>query len=154
MPTRKEALFNAKKGSPGHDVIPATVKHQIDKKKRRLRPLSGEEKMLCALRKVLAAMSDGNEHGCRYYIAGNKVQLTQRPKTTAGKKGEPQSYTAAGRCKIGVCHASHATFKVIEFKISYRDILDDRGLADVEYFDPTTIDELARDTPVDISAIA
>jgi hypothetical protein len=155
MPTRKESLFNAKKGSPGHAVvIPATVKHSINKRRRRLNPLSAQEKMICALRKVLAKMSDNDQTGCRFFIAGNKVQIIRAPKATAGRKGEPKSYTAAGRCKVGACNDDHVTYKVIEFNISFRDVLDDRGLADIEYMDPTTIDELARNPPVDISAIA
>lgn len=154
MPTRKESLFRAQNGSPGHNVIPATVRHQINKKKRRLYPLSAQEKMLCALRKVLAVMSDKDEDGCRFYIAGNKVQITQAPKTTAGREGEPQSYSAAGRCKIGACGDDSVTYRMIEFKISFRDVVDDRGLADVVYMEPTSIDELARNTPVDVSALA
>lgn len=154
MPTRREQLFNAKKDAPGHSVIPATVKFIIDKKKKRLKVLPPESKMLCALRKVLADMSEKDQGGCRYYIAGNKVQITSAPTTTSGKAGEAQSYRAAGRCKVGVCLPNgKARMMFIEFTINFRDIEDDRGLADIEYFDPTTIDGLPKNTPVDISAI-
>ena len=144
-------MFSTRNTQPEHNMIPATVQFRLDKKKRMLRPLSAEQKMLCALRKALTTMSDSDTHGCRYHIAGKNVMLTQTPSTTKGKEGEPQSYRAAGRCRLGVCHPQgHASTKLVEFAISYRDTLDDRGLPDVEYFDPTTIDELPRDTPLNV----
>jgi hypothetical protein len=147
-------MFEAKKKSSGTDVIPATVKFKIDRKKGRLQPLSAEEKMLCALRKVLASMSDANEHGCRYYIDKNKVQLTRRPTGSEAAPGEPRSYRGAGRCKLGVCHPEgHKSSLTISFDISFRDVKDERGLDDIEFFDPTTIDELPRNTPLDTSAL-
>lgn len=148
MSTRKEQLFNAKKKPSGSSVIPATVRFKHNKKKGSIDPLSPQEKMLCALRKVLGDMSSG---GGRWFIMGNKVKLTQVPTTTEGKPGGPQSYRAAGRCKVGVAQGKSLVTKYIEFSISYRDVVDDRGLADVVYFDPTTVDELARTTPVDLS---
>lgn len=136
-------------------MIPATVKFRHNKKKGLVEPLKPHEKMLCALRKVLAKMSDANEDGCRFFIAGNKVQVVKSPTTTKGKRGEAQSYHAKGRCRLGVCHkAGHSSSKLIAFEISFRDVVDDRGLADVEYFDPTVIDELARNTPLDVAALA
>jgi len=154
MPTSREQLFNARKKAPERTVIPATVEFKIDKKKKALRTLSAEHKMLCALRKVLADLSDQSSDGCRYYIANDKVQLISNPVTTNGKPGERQSYRAAGRFKAGVCLSNGAMVtKFLEFSINYRDIVDDRGLADIEYFDPTTIDVLSKNTPVDISAI-
>lgn len=155
MSTRKEMLFSAKKQSAESSIIPATVSFRHNKGKALVEPLKPHEKMICALRKVLADMSSENEDGCNYYIANNKVQVVRKPTTTDGKPGEAQSYQARGRCRIGVCHANNTmTSMLIEFDISYRDVVDDRGLADVEYFDPTVIDKLDKSTPLDVSAIA
>jgi len=147
MTTRRQ-LFGANQKSSGEDIIPATVKFRIDKKKGRIKPLSSEEKMLCALRKVLASMSDANDHGCRYYIDRQKVQLTKRP-ASSSDDGSKRSYSAAGRCRLGVCHPEgHKSSMFVEFKISFKDIVDERGLPDVAFFDPTTIDELPRNSPL------
>jgi hypothetical protein len=154
MSTRREQLFNAKKKPSTGNVIPATVRFRHDKRAGVIKPLSSNEKMLCALRKALAAMSS-SESGLRYYIAGNKVQLTQAPSTTPGRPGEAQSYFAAGRCRVGVCHpAGHATMIMVDFSISFKDAMDERGIATVNYFEPTTIDKLAANSPVDLSALA
>jgi len=148
-------LFNAKKKAPDSTVIPSTIRFKLNKKKGLLDPLQPHEKMLCALRKALADMSDGDQRGCRYFIANGKVQMLKMPTTTAGKKGEAQSYNARGRCRVGVCHPDDKSSSIIvEFSISYRDIVDDRGLADVEYFDPTTIDMLPKNTPLDLSGLS
>jgi hypothetical protein len=155
MPTRKETLFNAKKRSVESNVIPATISFRHNKKKGFIEPLTAQEKMLCALRKVLADLSDANDDKCRYFIANNKVQILKAPSTTAGKAGEAQSYHAKGRFRAGVCLPNgNAASKILAFEISYRDIVDDRGLADVEYFDPTVIDELPKNTPLDMSALS
>lgn len=147
-------MFNTQSKPPPSTVIPATVKFVHNKKKGMIEPLKPQEKMLCALRKCLAVMSDKSPDKTRYYIAGNKIQLLQEPTESPAKEGEGRSYRASGRCRLGVCHpAGHHTTKYIEFSISYRDIVDDRGLADVQYFDPTTIDELERNGPVDLSAL-
>lgn len=154
MSNRREQLFNAQSKAPERTVIPATVEFKVDKKKKMIKILSPQSKMICALRKVLADMSDKSSDGCRFYIANNKIQLTSPPTTTHGKKGEAQSYRASGRCKLGVCLPSGGmTTKFVEFSINYRDVEDERGLADIEYFDPTTIDGLSKNTPIDISAI-
>lgn len=153
MTTRKEMLYKAGGSKTPNGVIPATVSFRHNRRKGLIEPLSAKEKMLCALRKVLTAMSDRGDG--RYYIANNKVELTKAPTTTAGKEGEPQSYHATGRCKVGICNENDTvSFAFIEFGISYRDVKDDRGLADVEYFDPTTIDRLPKNTPIDLSALA
>jgi hypothetical protein len=150
----RKQMFDAKKKSSGGDIIPATVNFKIDRKKGRLRSLSAEEKMLCALRKALASMSDANEHGCRFYIDNNKVQLMKRPVGSDAAPGQPRSYNASGRCKIGVCHPEgHKSSMMIEFSISFKDTTDDRGLEDVIFFDPTTIDEIPRNSPLDVSAL-
>lgn len=156
MPTRREQLFNAKnKTSSTVTVIPATVQFNHDKKLGEIKPLQAHEKMLCALRKCLAKMSDGDGGQRRYYIANNKVQILDAPSSTAGKAGEARSYRARGRCKLGVCLPDNTTkMLMVEFTISFRDTIDDRGMADVEYFDPTTIDVIGKDTPVDVTALA
>ena len=153
MAIRKQ-IFEAKKKSPGGNIIPATVKFTIDRKKGRMKPLSARGKMLCALRKALASMSDGNSHGCRYYIDNKKVLVTREPSGSAASPGSAMSYRAAGRCKLGVCHPEgHKSSQMISFDISFRDVKDDRGLDDVEFFDPTTIDELQGNTPLDVSGL-
>jgi len=154
MPTRKETLFNAKKRSVESNVIPATVSFRHDSKKGFVEPLSALDKMKCAIRKVLAELSDSSEDNCRYFIANNKILVLKTPSTTAGKAGEAQSYHAKGRFRAGVCLGNgDSSSKILSFEISYRDIVDDRGLADVEYFDPTVIDELPKNTPLDMSAL-
>lgn len=154
MQTRKE-MFSALKKAPTTNVIPATVKHRLDKKAQRIAILTPNEKMICALRKALSKMSDASDAGCRYYIANNKIQLLAAPSAAAGKEGEAKTYSAKGRCKVGICHpGGHSSSKVIEFSLTFRDVLDDRGLADVEFIDPTTIDELTRGTPIDSSLLA
>jgi hypothetical protein len=154
MLTRKE-MFSATKKAPTSNVIPATVRHRVDKKAEKLADLTPNEKMICALRKALTKLSDSSSDGCRYYIANNKIQLLSAPSMSAGRAGEAKTYSAKGRCKVGVMHrAGHASSIVIEFTITFRDVLDDRGLADVEFVDPTTIDELPRGTPIDSSLMA
>ena len=136
------------------NVIPATVKFKHNRKKGIVDPLSSQEKMLCALRKCLTEMSNKDPEGRRYYIAGNKVQVTVAPVESPAKDGEGRSYRASGRCRLGVCHAEgHHTTKFIEFSISYRDQIDEHGMSDVVYMDPTLIDELARGGPIDLSAL-
>jgi hypothetical protein len=154
MQIRRE-MFSATKKAPTTGIIPATVNHRIDKKEARLADLTSNEKMLCALRKALTKMSDAHPDGCRYFIANNKVQLLSPPSATAGKAGEARTYSARGRCKLGVCHpGGHSSSMMIEFSLSFRDVIDDRGLADVDFIDPTVIDELPRGTPVDASLLA
>ena len=102
--------------------------------------------MLCALRKVLAKLSNENSNGCRYYIADNQVQIVSAPTAPTAKDGEAKTYFARGRCKLGVTHGTHITTKMIEFSITYRDCKDSLGLDDVEFIDPTSIDELPKST--------
>lgn len=152
-PTRRE-IFSSQKPPPPTNIIPATVRFKHNRKKGLIEPLSAQEKMLCALRKCLAEMSDKSSTKVRYYIAGNKVQLLQEPTASPAKEGEGRTYRARGRCRLGVCHAEgHHTTKFVEFAISYRDTVDDRGMADVQYFEPTTIDEIERNGPIDLSAL-
>jgi hypothetical protein len=150
MQTRREMLSTVKKAAPTATVIPATVNHRLNKKDRKLDELAPQEKMICALRKALVKLSDGSD-GCRYFIANNQVMLISAPTASSVKPGQARTYTAKGRCRLGVCHPEgHASSRVIEFSITFRDVMDDRGLADVEYIDPTTIDELPRGTPLTV----
>jgi len=155
MKTRRQMLFDAKPRTEEPMVVPATVSFKIDKRNKRLTTLQPREKMVVALRKVLATMSSQNKHGCRYYIEGNKIQMIHPPTTTQGKAGDAQKYAASGRCRVGVCHKDgHKSSMVIQFALSFKDIRDERGLPDVAFFDPTTIEELPRDTPINVSALA
>jgi len=100
-------------------------------------------------------MSDGDAHGCRYYIDGSppKVQFTRRPSGATSTDGVG-TYHAAGRCIIGGCLPNGDKItKKIEFSVTYRDMTDEHGLADVEYIDPTKIEELGRNTPIDLRAL-
>lgn len=154
MQTRKE-MFSAIKKAPISNVIPATVRHRVDKKAQKMSELTPNEKMICALRKALTKLSDANTDGCRYFIANNRIQLLSAPVAAAGKAGDARTYGAKGRCKVGICHpGGHSSSMVIEFSLTFRDIADDRGQPDVEFMDPTTIDELPRGTPIDSSLLA
>ena len=135
-------------------MIPATVSFRRDKRKGRLYPLSMREQMVVALKKILAAMSDADENGCRFYVDNNKIQILREPTGSEGRPGEARTYRAAGRCAVGVCH-SHGkkSSKVIQFDITYRDVKDDRGLDDIEWIDPSVVEELPRNTPIDVSAL-
>jgi hypothetical protein len=67
--------------------------------------------------------------------------------TGDSRPGAAQTYFGKGRCKIGVAHKDGSvSFRVIEFSITFRDTSDERGLADVDYLDPTTVDKLPPDT--------
>jgi len=154
MHIRKE-MFAAQRKAPTSNIIPATVNHRLDRKAKRVATLTPNEKMICALRKALTKMSDGHPSGCRYFIANNKIQVLTQPSSTGGKAGEAQTYEASGRCRLGVCHPNgHSSTVNIEFSLRFRDVVDDRGLADVEFLDPTVIDELPRGTPIDASLLA
>lgn len=119
-----------------------------------MKPLASVDKMKCALRKVLADLSDKNPHGCRYYIANNKIQLSLAPDPAIPAPGEGKTYKAAGRFKAGVCHeGGRMTTQYLQFSITYKDVLDDRGLPDVKYVDPTTVDVLPKSSPADLSGI-
>jgi len=149
MQMRKE-MFAASRKAPDTNIISATVNHRLDKKAQRIATLSPNDKMICALRKALSKMSDGHEAGCRYFIANNKIQLLSAPTSSGGREGEAQTYNAKGRCRLGVCHpGGHSSSVSIEFNLTFRDVMDDRGLADVEFIDPTVIDEIPAGTPID-----
>lgn len=149
MQTRKEMLFDAGQKPSMTDVVPAKVVHKIDKSKGALEIKTPEQKMVIALKKVLAEMSDDNIERCRFYIADNKIKITQRPFDT-GEAGTPQSYFAEGRCKVGICHPEgHKSSKVIAFSITFKDVKDDLELDDVEFIQPTTVDTLPKSTRIE-----
>jgi hypothetical protein len=154
MANRKQQLFNSQSPKKSTTVIPATVSFKIDKKAKGMKPLTSLDKMKCALRKVLADLSDKNPHGCRYYIANNKIQLSRAPDPAIPKPGEGKTYKAAGRFKAGVCHPKgNMTTQFLEFSITFKDVVDDRGLPDVRYVDPTTVDVLAKNSPADLDGV-
>ena len=154
MKTRRQ-IFDTKQQPVARDLVPTSVTFKIDRKTRRMTTLPPNEKMIVALRKVLSTMSNRDTNGCRYYLDGKSVQVIRPVTTTSGRPGEAQNYRAAGRCKVGVCHPQgHKSSIMIQFTLSFKDVLDDRGLPDVMFFDPTSIDELPRDTPLNVSALA
>lgn len=141
----RRQLLKGKGSSGSSDTIPATVGFRVDRKKGGLSPHTPNEKMLIALRKALADMSDADEHGCRYYIKDNRVKLLEAPSGTEGKPGEPVSYKASGRCRVGVCHPDGTiTTKAIEFRLAFSDSRDDLGQPDVVYEEDTVIDEIPK----------
>jgi len=148
MATRRE-LFNAKNppAESAGDLVKSTVNYMFSgnaakKKKGELRKLSADEKMLCALRKVLAQMSNDGA-GTRYFIDGAQVRVLNRTDSEGAKAGEPSTYHRQGTCRLGLAHKTgEASYKMASFEVSYRDTVDTLGLPDVTYFDPTSIEEL------------
>jgi hypothetical protein len=152
---RRERLFNSKqKSTVDSNLIDTHVQFVFSKTdsgrvKGELRKLSPEQKMLCALRKVLADMSTGTRGERRYSVAGTKCRVIDRELTPGAKDGEPGSYRFRGRCKMGIAHKSGPpSEKMIEFVVSFRDTEDEMGQPDVEYFDETTIEEIDPRTPL------
>ncbi|KKM62047.1 hypothetical protein LCGC14_1525600 [marine sediment metagenome] len=145
---RKEA-FMGRDGAETKDqnMISVMVKRTVNKKgpeRGTLEPLSRDEKMLCALRKALANKSGLEETlGARYYIAGDGLYVTGRG-GGAHARGQAGSYTATGRFKLGIVVKDRAAFRIAKFSITYKDVEDDRGIADVDYVDPTIIDLLPK----------
>lgn len=138
-------MFSSSATKPKGNIVPSTVGFKLNRKAGRLDPLSPTDKMKCAVRKILVKMSDADDHGCRYFIDGNKIEVLTAPQAQPVREGELQTYRARGRCKVGVCHPEgHKSIKLIEFSVSFRDSVDELGLADVEYIDPSTIDEIPR----------
>jgi len=146
-PTRKQ-LFSSSTARVEPNLVPSTVKFVLDRKAGKIKPLAPTEKMVVALRKVLAYMSDHDEDGCRYYIDHDQVRVTKAPSASEGKEGEARTYKAAGTCKVGVCHPRNTkTSMVVQFDLTFRDTVDDLGLADVQWIDPSTVVEIPRDSP-------
>lgn len=147
---RKES-FIGRDTSPIQDpnLISAKVKRKVNKREASLNVLTRDEKMLCAIRKALAAKSGMAEQlGARFYIADNQVYVTRREGGIQSRDGEASTYSAAGRFKLGICREHDAAFRVVQFDITYKDTTDDRGIADVVFVDPTTIDILPKSTSI------
>lgn len=129
--------------TPGN-IIPHTVRFlgqagAKGKKPPRVRVLSQDEKMLCALRRVLAKMSE-SDGGVRYFIA-SPVEVMQRTGGTGLKPGEPGSYGAQGKFTLGGVHAEgHSSHRAVKFSIHFKDTKNHYGQPDVAYVDPTSID--------------
>lgn len=145
---QRRSMFSTGKKQTDADVVKSTTSFVIDKKAKRLKDRSSQEKMLSALRKVLADMGDKDVHGCRYYIHSNKVQVLKAPSSSPSPKGEPQTYFASGRFVMGILgNHGKLTTKNVEFVITFKDTVDSHGLPDVKYIEPTHIDDLTG-TPV------
>ena len=148
-------LFEAKKKAPDVTLVPTTVSFKLDRPRGRLHTLEPTEKMVCAVRRVLAEMSRSDKNGCRYYLDGRKVQVLSAPVASPAKPGEPRTYRASGRAKIGVAHRDGCkSSKFIQFQISFRDTKNDLGLDDVRFLDDTVVEELPRDSPLNTSMLA
>lgn len=124
-------------------VISTGVSFKVDPKTKIMRKQPVHQRLVCALRKILADMSEKADNGCRYFILGDKIQILSEPTDAQG--GEMMR--AGGRFRLGVCHREgHMSRKVIEFKVTFRDTRNDMNLPDVEYVDPTTIQALPAST--------
>ena len=146
MQKRKDMFKSSVPPAPSN-IVPSTVSFKLNRKAGRVEALSPVDKMKCALRKVLVKLSDDNDDGCRYYIDGSGIEVLAAPVAQPVREGEPSTYRAKGRCRLGVCHPEgHKSSKIIEFSLTFRDTEDAMGLADVDYIDPTTIDELPKTT--------
>ena len=146
--SRKQQLFDSAQRAASTDLVSPTVRYKLDKKKGQYEPLSPVDKMKCALRKAITDWSNADENKCRFYIDG-EIKLMQQPTFSEGPEGEARNYYAAGLCHAGVCHPEgHKSSKLIQFDINFRDSKDELGQPDVEYFTPTTIDELPKSHPL------
>lgn len=142
---RKESTFGIQKTTAAvpSGFVATTVKRQVDKVKKELVPLSPTAKMLTALRKVLVKMSNEDKDGSRYFISGDKFKVVKEPAAQALKEGEFGSYQGEGYAKVGVTlRTGDMVYKMLHFTINFRDCLSDVGLPDVEFLDPTNLEEL------------
>jgi hypothetical protein len=146
---RREQLFNSKQTNGADATLVSTrVRFTFHpnaphRTKGELRQLAPEEKAMCALRKVFAQMSADTGGERRYFIVGEACRILERQVSPGAKEGDPGSYLFRGRCPMGIAHKNgDHSLKMIEFVVSFRDIEDAMGLPDVDYFDPTTIDEI------------
>jgi len=143
---KKEAFFGREPTTPRDpNLISTKIPRMVKRSEGKLNELGRDHKMLCALRKALASRSGLTETQCaRYYISGADVYVTHRGGGVQTKEGEPTTYTARGRFKLGVAHSDCCMYRMAEFNVTYKDTLDDRGLPDVAFVDPTTIDLLPK----------
>lgn len=144
---RKRVPFFGKKKSEKADpnMVSTKVTRKVNKKKGRLNQLTADEKMLCAIRKALASKSGLAEAGnARYYVSGDELYVLSRGGGVQTKKDEPTTYTARGRFKLGMVHDANCCFRIAEFNITFKDTVDERGIPDVDFLEPTTIDLLPK----------
>ncbi len=144
---KKESFMKPSLGDTEGDanLISSKVARKVNKRKGELNTLSRDEKMLCALRKALASKSGLAEAlNARYYISGEQVYVTSRGGGAQTKKNEPTTYTASGRFKLGMAYKDSVSYRMAQFSITFRDSRDDRGLPDVDFIEPTTIDLLPK----------
>lgn len=136
---KKKSFLSNTGGEPDNpNVIKTTVKQKLDKRKGKLNELTRDEKLIRALRLALSSKS-GELGGARYYLDGDQVYVQSRGGGAQSKPGEMVTYTASGRMRIGAAHPKHAAFHIAEFRITYRDVLDERGIPSVAFIDPTVI---------------
>lgn len=118
-----------------------------DKSTGTMREMTPDQKLFTSIRKVLADMSDKDQNGDRYYIQPDGMSITDGPTGSPGPG--PGSYSAKGRCKLGVVHANGTKGTiVVEFSMAYRDTVDSLGVPDVEYLPQSFIDALPRNTKI------
>lgn len=148
---RRESLLKKDQATPpttGGILRSTKVKREIDKQKRELKLLTPSDKMLVALRKVLTKLSNEDENGSRYYVSGPQLSITEQPRDQVVKEGEFASYHGAGYAKLGVTLKNgQMNYRYISFSISFRDCLNENGLPDVEYFDPTEVEDVGLHHP-------
>lgn len=130
-------------------MIPTKFKQTIDRKKRRLRDISPEAKVVAALTKCLAVQSKKDK--INYYVAGEELYCPDVRVTEGGptKRGKPpqRSYAAKGRFKMGRASDDGASFTTIQFDIRFRDSADKMGLPDLT-IESADMTELGRGTPL------
>jgi hypothetical protein len=121
------------------NLISTTVTRKLNRRKGELNKLSRDEKLLCALRKALSSKSGAD---ASYYIVDEGVYVTRRGGGVPARSGEAVSYTASGRFKMGAIQEEKVAFSMVEFNLTYRDTVDEHGMLDIEFSEPSTIKEL------------
>jgi len=121
------------------NLISTTVSRKLNRRKGELNKLNRDEKLLCALRKALATKSNSE---ASYYIVDDGVYVARRGGGVPARSGEAVSYTASGRFKMGAIGAEKVAFSMVEFDLTYRDVVDEHGMLDIEFSEPSTIKAL------------
>lgn len=140
---QRRSMFTTNKEPVRDNTILATTKFELDKQAKRLKALAPNDKMKCAVRKILTDMSDRDEEGRRYFILSRRIEVLKEPSPGPARSGEPQTYSGKGRFKMGVSlPTGEMARRDVEFGVSFRDTVDDRGLPDVVYIEPSYIDDI------------
>lgn len=151
MSMRKESMLRSQvpKTPPGSGKMRSTtVPRVINKEKRELAPLTASDKMLVAFRKVLVKMSVDDPDGSRFHISGTLLRVIDQPSEQTVKEGEFASYSGSGYAKLGVSLKNGMmSYRYVHFVINFKDCLNDNGLPDVEFFDPTEVDDVGLHHP-------